>query len=580
MPRTRQRSVGPAAAIVAVALAAATPAWPDPPAAGSGAPRAAASGVLPNDAADPSSALFEGPIRTLRLTIAEADVARLRDDPRGFVPADLGDGSATLRVAVRIKGSAGSLRDIDDRPALTVDVDRIDPSNRYHGLVRFHLNNSVQDPGLLNEWLATELFREAGIPATRVTHARVELNGRDLGLFVLKESFDTRFLRRHFADPSGNLYEGGFIADIDSDLKRDEGRGVEDRSDLRGVVEARLAARDDASLAALAERVDLDALLRFMAIERLIGHWDGYCGSANNYRVYFDPGRGGRMIFLPHGMDQVFEDPHATLFEETQPLLASAVMRFDAWRDRYRATLRDLVPKLLDPTAIGERVARIDGRLRPAVAALGDEALRDYDERRDGLLERLRERHAFLTAPGGHLDESDPAPRPIAAGHEEQLEEWFDDGDPERVRFSQAEGIHALTISGRASGPDADSSEAAPPEAVPPEAGTAAWRGAILLPRGRYVIESDVRLVEGLLDEECGVSLVTSAGPRSSILRTPGDALRLRAPLDIPEDRRLVTYALEIRLYHGRVTSTKPTIRRIDEPTSEQRTENPGQRSY
>jgi hypothetical protein len=501
---------------------------------------------------DPSSVLFDGPIRHIRISVADAEVESLRGDPRRFVPATLDDGETTLRVAVRIKGSAGSLRDIDDRPALTVDVDRIKPEHRYHGLVRFHLNNSVQDPGLLNEWLATEFFREAGIPATRVTHARVELNGRDLGLFVLKESFDKRFLRRHFADPSGNLYEGGFIADIDSELKRDEGRGVDDRSDLRRVVEARLAARDEASLATLAERIDLDALLRFMAVERLIGHWDGYCGSANNYRVYFDPGRGGRMIFLPHGMDQVFEDPHATLFEETPHLLVSAVMRWSAWRDRYRATLRDLSPKLLDPTAIGERLARIDGRLRPAVATLGEEALREYDERRDGLRERLRERHTFLTAPGGHLDEADSAPRLITAGREESLEEWFEDGDPERIRFSETEGIHALVISGRESSPDA----------VRSEAGTASWRGAILLSRGRYVIESDVRLVEGWLDEECGVSLVTSAGPRSSILRTPGDALRLRATVEVPEDRRLVTYALEIRMHHGRVTSTRPSIRR------------------
>ncbi len=543
-----------APAIVTVVLAVASAvAWSAEPPASPPAPATAVE--------DPSSALFDGPIRHIRISVADPEVESLRGDPRRFVPATLDDGETTLRVAVRIKGSAGSLRDIDDRPALTVDVDRIKPEHRYHGLVRFHLNNSVQDPGLLNEWLATEFFREAGIPATRVTHARVELNGRDLGLFVLKESFDKRFLRRHFADPSGNLYEGGFIADIDSDLERDEGRGPDDRSDLRAVVDARRAARDEATLAALAERIDLDAFLRFMAVERLIGHWDGYCGSTNNYRVYFDPKRDGRMILLPSGMDQVFEDPHASLFEETPHLLPSAVMRFDAWRERYRATLRELAPRLLDPEIVAERLDRIDRRLRATVASLGADALRDYDERRDGLRERLRERYAFLTTAGGHLEESGPPLSQVGPAGDERVEEWFPDGETDdevrRVRFSEADGLFTLDITPKRASVDDE----------PKEATSAVWRGALHLPRGRYLLETNVQIVEATIDDACGVSLVTSAGERSSILRTPGDALRLRTTIDVPEDRRRVEYALEVRLHAGRVTSTKPVIRRLAEPT-------------
>ena len=59
------------------------------------------------------------------------------------------------------------------------------------------------------------------------------LNGRDLGFYVLKEGFDHYFLRRYFDDASGNLYDGGFLKDLDGELKKQMGAGPEDRSDLK-----------------------------------------------------------------------------------------------------------------------------------------------------------------------------------------------------------------------------------------------------------------------------------------------------------------------------------------------------------
>jgi hypothetical protein len=64
-----------------------------------------------------------------------------------------------------------------------------------------------------------------------VTHARVSLNGRDPGLYVLKEGHDKRFLRRSFDDPTGTYYDG-FCLDIDGGLERDEGKGPADGADL------------------------------------------------------------------------------------------------------------------------------------------------------------------------------------------------------------------------------------------------------------------------------------------------------------------------------------------------------------
>ncbi|MEI7782098.1 MAG: CotH kinase family protein [Planctomycetota bacterium] len=185
-------------------------------------------------------------------------------------------------MAVRIKGGYGSARDLDDRPSLTLNMDKHVRGRRFHGLDKFHLNNSVQDDSLLRELLGSTIARAAGIPVPRVSHARVWIYGRDVGLYVLKESFDKDFLRRSFLRPDGNLYDGGLLQDIDTGLERDEGDRGEPGVDLAELTTACRTLDDAARWQAIEARLDVEAFLTFAATEAMMGHWDGYCSSRNN----------------------------------------------------------------------------------------------------------------------------------------------------------------------------------------------------------------------------------------------------------------------------------------------------------
>ena len=139
---------------------------------------------------------------------------------------------------VKLKGAAGSYRDFDDRPCLTLNIDKYKKGQRLHGMEKFHLNNAAQDESYLSEWLGSELFRKAGIPTPRVAHVRLWINDRVLGLYVLREGFDEPFLKRSFGANDGNLYDGGFLQDIDSELEMDSGDDPDNRDDLLGLVTA------------------------------------------------------------------------------------------------------------------------------------------------------------------------------------------------------------------------------------------------------------------------------------------------------------------------------------------------------
>ena len=68
-----------------------------------------------------------------------------------------------------------------------------------------------------------------------MTHARVQLNGRDLGLYVVIEGMNKRFLKQHFPSANGNLYEG-YLQDIDTTLDQDNGETT-DQADVRALID-------------------------------------------------------------------------------------------------------------------------------------------------------------------------------------------------------------------------------------------------------------------------------------------------------------------------------------------------------
>src|SRR5262245_46559374 len=140
-------------------------------------------------------------------------------------------------VALHLKGSY-TFEPIDEKPSLTLNFDKFAPRQRFRGFDKIHLNNSVQDPSYLCEKLARELFNAAGVPAPRAGHSRVSLNGRDLGMYVVVEGYNKRFLKRHFQSTQGNLYDGGSGGDVTKSLKVDCGDEPDNRSALLALASA------------------------------------------------------------------------------------------------------------------------------------------------------------------------------------------------------------------------------------------------------------------------------------------------------------------------------------------------------
>ncbi|HZO84980.1 MAG TPA: CotH kinase family protein [Verrucomicrobiae bacterium] len=321
-----------------------------------------------------------GRIPHIKIEIAKTNMDSLRRDARKYVPATFRDGDTVYtNIAIRLKGAAGSFRPVDDRPALTLNFDKYVDGQKFHGLDKMHLNNSVQDPSYMTELICGELFVAAGVPAARTSHARVELNGRDLGLYVLKEGFDKTFLKRHFKNASGNLYDGGFLREITEPLEMDSGDG-KDYADLKALARAAQESDPSARWAALEKVLDVERFVTYMAMETITWDWDGYPMKHNNYRVYAEPSP-GKIVFLPHGMDQMFWEPQGTIFPNFDGLVARALITTPEGRRRYRDKIGILLTNVYDIAKITNRIHEVHARLRPVVGRRLDGTIADLRNR-------------------------------------------------------------------------------------------------------------------------------------------------------------------------------------------------------
>ena len=106
---------------------------------------------------------------------------------------------------MRKKGFFGS--GISTRPSLKVRFDKFVKKRRFHGLDQLTLNNNVQDPSQIHQYMTYWFFAKAGVVAPRCNFARVSVNGEDLGIYSNVESIRKPFLKRVFAS-KGDLYEG------------------------------------------------------------------------------------------------------------------------------------------------------------------------------------------------------------------------------------------------------------------------------------------------------------------------------------------------------------------------------------
>lgn len=343
---------------------------------------------------DPSEEVFKpaGAVPKFKITVDADNLKLLKKEPRKSVRCTVQVGNDTFEdVAIHLKGAAGSYREWDDRPALTLNFDKFKKGQKWQGLDKLHLNNSVQDGSVMHEILASEMYRAIGVPTARAAHALVELNGRKVGLYGLKEGYNGSWLERNFpAADKGNLYDGGFLQDIDAELELDEGKDVQ-RKDVKALLAACREKDANKRYAAVEKLLDVDLFVKYAVVQALSCDWDGYPRNRNNYRLYFPP-KDGKAVFIPHGLDQLWQNPGDAVWPGWGGLVAQVIMDHPEGKKKALAVYKEVVEKQFVLDTLNKRIDEWGNRAKEAVATVNKDWAKGYEGELKGLKDRLKQR--------------------------------------------------------------------------------------------------------------------------------------------------------------------------------------------
>jgi hypothetical protein len=396
-----------------------------------------ASAAEPGD--DAAAAMYQpDTVVAIHLTLPPASIAKLEAEPEeeyvegtfsmaetDGTPGGVGAFGAPIKVGIRLKGGVGSFRPLPDgKSAFKVKFSFV-KGQKFLGLKKLTLNNMVQDESMLGESLSYRAFRALDVPAPRTGYAYLTVNGVGYGVYLNIEDLDDVALEKRFGkfDDPQHLYEGEYGVDVEpgaaeigqpGSYEVDEGDEVEVQ-DLETLIAKAGEAVPDFS-DNIAPYADLAEMTRMWAIEKYIGHWDGYSGEEgtplpNNYYLYSSAA--GQFQMLPWGTDQTWGT--RLPFEGDAGLLFDRCLADASCKAEYRMALGEALATvnalnlssaarctaaLLAPWQALETVPRRP--YSPAQTAARIASLRDFAETRP------QDLAGFLGVPAPAL----PAPRP------------------------------------------------------------------------------------------------------------------------------------------------------------------------
>lgn len=398
-------------------------------------------------AAQTADELFDdGTLHEIKLLLNSADWAKLKAEfeTNTYYPADLEWRGVKVRnIGIRSRG-LGTRNAL--KPGLRVDMNRYASGQRFLGLRSILLDNVYRDVSGIRDRIAMKLFSKFDLPAPRISHARLTVNGEYVGLYAVTEELGEDFVRRVFKKPDsdepdkGYLFEYKWIEewnfrylgnDLDVYRTRFEARTHENdsMSDLYGPIEALVRAVNDAPGDRFVEDVggllDLTRFMVYAAVESFLVDYDGLVGFKGMANFYlYRPEDSTRAIFIPWDKDQAFfvanrDTGHGLGANELLRRAIAVPELHDVYLDTLEAAAR-VAEERGDGASTGwmeAEMVRAFDQIRDAVLADPGRwfGVDDIQAERDRMIEFARTRPRFVRCQVGNARRSDQAPETCTA---------------------------------------------------------------------------------------------------------------------------------------------------------------------
>lgn len=294
------------------------------------------------------------------------------------------DGKTYRNVGVHFRGQTSFMQVSDGyKRSLKIDLNMVEKQQRFLGYQALELLNANSDPGFLRTVLYLQMARDY-LPAPKANFMRVVINGESWGIYVNKQPFNGDFVKEATGNSGarwkihgtpnsrgGLEYWGDNLENYKSTFRITSKDREEDWAalvNLTKVLNQTPAARLEAALKPI---LDIDGVLRFLALDNALINNDGYWVRASDYSLYRDAK--GVFHVTPHDTNESMRDvermgrfgggrsmsssgtaldPLVSINDDTKPLL-SKLLAVPALKQRYLDYMRDIATRWLDWKKLG-----------------------------------------------------------------------------------------------------------------------------------------------------------------------------------------------------------------------------------
>ena len=280
--------------------------------------------VSPSDVKNfPDASLYDSTI--LRTIFIEFDTDTWEDEMAKFKNTDIEmpakvivDGTTYPLVGVKFRGQssfghvpAGSKR------SLNLSMDFIDGDQTLYGYKTINLLNCNGDASFLSSILFSQLASDY-LPTPKANMVKVVVNGESWGIYSNVQQFNKDFLKEFYGTTAGARWKVAGSPQADGGLRylgddiapyrqRFEIKSRDDDDSWNALIHLCKVLNEtpiENLPTAIEPILNVDGVLRFLAIDVAVVNSDGYWTRASDYSIYLDPR--GTFHILPHDMNESF----------------------------------------------------------------------------------------------------------------------------------------------------------------------------------------------------------------------------------------------------------------------------------
>jgi len=261
----------------------------------------------------------------LRTIFIQFDTENWEEEMAAFKETDvempatvLVDGKKYDLVGLKFRGqsSFGHVPSGSKR-SLNLSMDLVDSGQRLYGYKTLNLLNCNGDASMMSSALYAFIAQDF-LPAPRANFVKVVINGESWGIFSNVQQFNKDFIKEHFRSTAGARWkvpgspnaDGGLRylgEELDGYKERFEIKSKDKEESWRALVNL-CKVLNETSSEDLPDEIesilDVDSLLRFLALDVVAVNSDGYWTRASDYSLYLDPT--GMFHVIPHDMNEAF----------------------------------------------------------------------------------------------------------------------------------------------------------------------------------------------------------------------------------------------------------------------------------